>query len=165
MFPLFFNLSALTCTYRVPGMAMRALCEITCLKNPRHLTQETQAVITSQFDGQSCSKEYTHRTLILTGWFLSFPACRQRRLPYVGLCRYLHILWVSCHRKGSSCGSNYCLHSTERKLTDRNANIFFYTSHFRNWVNFLLTCQYQSFQERILLFSEGDISKIELEVV
>lgn len=46
------------------------------------------------------------------------------------------------------------------KKIDRNVNVFFYTGHFRNWVNCLSTCQYQFFKERILLFNEETFQKL-----
>ena len=52
------------------------------------------------------------------GWFLYFPESRQRSLNHV-------VSVVSCCRRDGPHDSSYCLHSTEKKLTDSSVCLFF----------------------------------------
>ena len=52
------------------------------------------------------------------GWFLFFTESRQRNLNHV-------VSVVSCCRRDGPRDSNYCLHSTKKKLTDSNVCLFF----------------------------------------
>lgn len=76
------------------------------------------------------------------------------------------IAYTSCESVASGetpCIALIIVYILRGKIDSSDVNVSFRVGHFRNQVNHLLTCQYQSLEWKLLLFNKEGISSIELE--